>query len=106
MKTTTDKDKKTSVRATQAWKQHRLVVFAKYKGTDPITNKALRPGWNCHHLDMSVENYDDLSIERFVPLNKATHELVHTLYRYYRRDPDVLERLRAVLDAMAKYEQL
>ena len=54
--------------------------------------------------DESVENYDNLSMDRFVPLNKMTHDTIHFLYRYYRKDKHILERIREVLERMLEYE--
>lgn len=49
-------------------------------------------------------NYDNLSMDRFVPLNKMTHDTIHFLYRYYRKDKHILERIREVLERMLEYE--
>ena len=49
---------------------------------------------------MSAENYDKLIEENFVAVNKQTHETIHTLFRYYQKDPTVLDRLKTVLDRM------
>ena len=94
--------KKAMVRKTPEWRQLRTDIADEYDNKDAITLKPLRTGWNCHHLDMDVENYDDLSIERCRPLNKSSHDLVHTLYRYYEKDKTVLERLKDILDKMVE----
>ena len=54
--------------------------------------------------DESVENYDNLSMDRFVPLSKMTHDAIHFVYRYYRKDKHILERIREVLERMLEYE--
>lgn len=93
--------KKKKVRDTAEWRQHRLDIASEHNNLDAITNKKLLKGWNCHHLDMNEENYDDFSDHNhFVPLNKSTHELVHTLFRYYKKDKEVLDRLKEILDKM------
>ena len=101
-----DQYKKAMVRKTPEWRQLRTDIVEEYNNKDALTLKPLRLGWNCHHNDMDVNRYDDLSIEKFRPLNKASHELVHTLFRYYEKDPDILERLKAILDEMVKYASL
>jgi len=69
--------------------------------TDFITREPLSKTWNLHHLDLNVKHYDDISdIHKFMPLNKKTHELVHELYKTYRRDHKVLDRLKIVLEKM------
>ena len=49
---------------------------------------------------MAAENYDQLIEENFVALNKQTHETLHFLFRYYQKDPAILDRLKTVLDRM------
>ena len=94
---------KSEVRKTKEWKQLRIDITDAYDNTDPITNKPLRTGFNVHHCDMRVENYANLDINRFRPLNRATHDLVHVLYRYYEKDPEIIDRLKQLLDDMVKY---
>ena len=53
-----------------------------YDNKDAITGKPLRKGCNLHHLDMSIENYQDLDENKFIPLNKTTHEMLHQVFRY------------------------
>ena len=98
------KDKvKDKVRRSKEWKELRKKIQSQYNGKDPITNSNLYKGFNVHHLDMSVENYDNLSIERFVPLNKMTHDTIHFLYRYYIKEKNILERIREILERMMFY---
>lgn len=67
---------------------------------DYITNEPLQYDWNLHHLDLNVQRYDNLDPNRFTPLNPKTHELVHELYKFYKKDRRVLDRLKTVLDRM------
>ena len=94
------KDAKAKFRATKAWKEFRKRIFNKQDGKDVITGKKLYRGYNVHHLDMSAENYDKLIEENFVAVNKQTHETLHFLFRYYQKDPTVLDRLKTFLEKM------
>lgn len=96
--------RKKKVRATKEWRQLRVDIKSEHNNTDPITLRPLRLGFNVHHKDDSVENYDKLDDHsKFVPLNKATHELIHTIFTYYKKDPAILDRIKALLDEMLKY---
>lgn len=95
---------KKKVRQSKEWKQLRIDIQAEYNNTDPITLRPLRKGFNVHHLDESVDNYDKLEDHsKFRPLNKATHELIHTLFTYYKKDQQVMDRIKEVLDLMIEY---
>jgi hypothetical protein len=83
----------------------RYILVDYYNNKDCITNKPLRPRFNCHHLDMREEHYTILKEERFRPLNSDTHDCVHFLYRYYKKDPFIIDRLRTILDLMVKYNE-
>ena len=99
------KDAKAKFRQTKAWKEFRKRIFDKQDGKDIITGKPLRKCYNCHHLDMSAENYDQLTEENFIALNKQTHEALHFLFRYYQKDPTILDRLKTVLDRMKELNE-
>ena len=94
------KDVKAKFRQSKEWKEFRKRMFEKQGGKDTITGKKLCRGFNCHHLDMSAENYDQLIEENFIALNKQTHEALHFLFRYYQKDPTILDRFKEVLDKM------
>lgn len=94
------KDIKAKFRSTKAWKTFRKRMFDKQDGKDIITGKKLYRCYNVHHLDMSEANYDKLIEENFVALNKQTHEALHFLFRYYQKDPAILDRLKTILDRM------
>ena len=94
------KDVKAKFRKSKEWKEFRKRIFDKQDGKDTITGKKLYKGYNVHHLDMSEANYDKLTEENFVALNKQTHEALHFLFRYYQKDPAILDRLKTVLDRM------
>lgn len=97
-----DSEKKAKLRATKEWKSFRIKMAEKQGKKDIITGKPLRKGYNCHHLDMSSENYDKLIEENFIALNKNTHETLHFLFRYYQNDKDILEKFKKVLDKMVE----
>ena len=100
------KDVKAKFRQSKEWKEFRKRMFEKQDGKDIITGKKLYKGFNCHHLDMYAENYDKLIEENFVAVNKQTHETIHTLFRYYRDDKDILNRIKQVLDKMIELNEL
>ena len=95
------KDVKAKFRQTKEWKEFRKRIFDSQGGKDIITGKKLYKGYNVHHLDMSAENYDKLIEENFVAVNKQTHEALHFLFRYYQKDPTILDRLKTALDIMS-----
>jgi hypothetical protein len=71
---------KTKFRASSKWKKFRVFMKKLFEGKDAITGKPLYKGWNLHHLD--EKNYSDLKPEKFIPLNKKSHEMLHFLERY------------------------
>ena len=91
---------KDKFRSSPEWRQFRIDMQSRGRGVDALTLKPLRKGWNLHHLDMQEQNYAVLEPERFRCLNKSSHELVHTLYRYYRKDPSILKRLGELMELM------
>ena len=96
------KDIKAKFRQSKEWKEFRKKIFDKQDGKDIITGKKLYKGYNTHHLDMSAENYDKLTEENFIAVNKTTHDALHFLFRYYQKDPAILDRLKTVLDRMSE----
>ena len=101
--TTKQKSKKTEFLKSLIWKRWRYTLVDYYDNKDQLTLKPLRKGFNIHHLDMREENYQVLVEERFRPLNSDSHDCVHFLYRYYKKDPFILARLKEILDLMVKY---
>ena len=98
-----NKDERSKFRKSEAWKKLR----AKYRlhtSVDFITEKPLEKTWNLHHLDLNVQRYDQIdSLERFMPLNKKTHEIIHELFKWYSKDHKVLDRIKSTLDKMEEY---
>ena len=71
---------------------------------DYITGKKLYTGFNVHHLDLHPENYKDLNPEKFVCLNRKSHECIHFLYTYWKKDKEILERIKEILMRMEEYD--
>lgn len=90
-------------RKSKAWKQLRAKVRL-HTSKDFITNKPLERDWNLHHLDLNTQRYDQISdMKRFIPLNKKTHEMIHELFKLYKKDHKVLDRIKLTLDKMEEY---
>lgn len=97
------KEDKAKFRKSPKWKAFRKKIYAVCP-RDTITKKLLRRDWNLHHIDMNDKNYTDLSdSHKFTPLNKDTHEFVHWLFRLYRHDKCVIDRLKKLMEAMYNY---
>lgn len=95
---------RTNFRKRKAWTEFRE-TFKKEK--DALTGSKLSKRFNLHHLDMNPQHYDDLSHrENFVPLNSKSHDLLHFLLPYYKKDPAVLNRLKDLLDRMIELENI
>lgn len=95
---------KSKFRSSSAWKKWRKVIYDKDEGKDFITRKKLYKGYNCHHLDLREKNYRNITDpERFISLNKMTHDMIHWAYMYWVKDKSFLDRLRTILEKMEKY---
>lgn len=97
-----NRDKKAKFRQTKIWKVFRKKIFDKQNGLDIITGKKLYKGWHLHHIDLNIDNYDKLIEDNFIAINKSTHEVIHTLFRYYKNDKDILNRIERILEKMAE----
>lgn len=98
--------KKRAFRNSVKWKKFKHFKNVEQKGLCYITHKKLLKGANLHHLDLDENKYSDISKpENFVYLNKSLHEVVHVLWRYYRNDSEVLDRLKEVLDRMVEINE-
>ena len=94
-----NQQEKTKFRETSVWKEFRKRFSGRQ---DPITLKKLPKRYNLHHMDLSPLNYSNLKMDRFVPLGSTTHDIVHYLYGYYRKDKEILKRLKKILDKMVE----
>lgn len=90
---------KNKFRQTTVWIKFR----ERFKGAiDPITLKKVSKRFQLHHMDLNPEHYTDLKFENFAPLNGTTHDLIHYLYGYYRKDKQILKRIQKLLDKMVE----
>lgn len=94
--TSQEKDK---FRNTTEWKDFRN----KFKNSiDPITLRKVPKRFQLHHMCLSPVLYTDLNPKHFLPLNGTTHDILHYLYSYYRKDRKILKRLQKCLDLMVE----
>ena len=95
-----NKAERAAFRKSRKWKEFRAQCRL-HTNKDFITKDPLGKDWNLHHLDLCVQRYDHIDdMSRFMPLNKETHETIHTLFKWYKKDHKVLERIKVTLDQM------
>lgn len=71
---------------------------------DYITKEPLAKDWNLHHLDLNIHRYSDISdLNRFLPLNPKTHEVIHELFKMYKKNKNCIDRIKEILDKMLEY---
>ena len=93
------KEKK-KFRNSKVWKSFRHQMNVRDKGRDYITGSKLLKGYELHHLNLKIEDYQNLNEEHFISVNKLTHKFLHWIYIYYRKDKGVIERIVKILDKM------
>lgn len=97
-----DKDR---FRSSKEWREFRELK-RKIDRVDYLSHSKLTTSYNLHHIDLSEENYTNISnIEHFVCLNKKSHDTVHFIYNIYRKDKEVLSRLKTLLDRMLEINE-
>ena len=101
-KKTAAQTKKARFRQSKKWKDFRHEMNVLQNGKDPITNKKLYKMANVHHMDLNPDNYENLEQDHFVMVNSQTHDALHWAYKYYKDDPDFLERFKFYLDKMVE----
>lgn len=95
--------KKRAFRGSKKWKTFRHNMVVECDSKDVVTGKKLIKGFECHHMDLDADNYENLdNKDNFVCLNKQTHKMVHFLYTYYKKDKNIVKRLVEVLDKMVE----
>lgn len=96
--------RKRNFRARKVWKLFKLRKKKECGGKDLITLSKLGKRWELHHEDLREENYEVLN-DNFLPCNNQTHEMIHWLYRYYVKDPEIIDRLKAEMEKMKAINQ-
>lgn len=90
-------------RKTDAWHKWKAKCRL-HTSKDFITKEPLCRNWNLHHLDLNVQRYGNITdMKRFMPLNPKTHEVLHEIFKWYKKDHKVLDRIKKTLDLMEEY---
>lgn len=92
-------ERKKAFRKSKTWKEFTKALKAERK-VDALTNAKLRKGSLSHHLDLNPDNYEKLIKENFECLNMKSHDVVHFMYNYYKKDPAIIDRLKDILHKM------
>ena len=101
---TKSQSRKQKFRQSKVWKELRHQKNVEQAGKDPITKKKLYKMANLHHLDQRAENYENISdTDRFVMVNSQTHDNLHWLYKYWIKDPLIIDRVVHYLEKMREY---
>ncbi|MCQ2598166.1 MAG: hypothetical protein MJ181_10015 [Treponema sp.] len=103
---TAEQKSKTQFRRTKIWNDFRQTMKEYQNGKDFITQGKLPKGWNLHHANLNPEYYQHLEPSDFFCLGNQCHDFIHWLYRYYRKDKKVLERIKIVLDRMLELSEV
>lgn len=90
---------KKEFRKSKEWKEFTKALKEERK-VDALTLQKLRKGSLSHHLDLNPDNYKVLDKANFETLNMKSHEVVHFLYNYYKKDPAIIDRLKDILHKM------
>lgn len=96
---------KDKVRKSREWKEFREKKLKEQK-IDPITGKKIQKGANLHHKCLDVNQYHILEDDRFVLLNRQTHEVLHWIYGNEKHKKDwksILKGLQELCEDMDKY---
>lgn len=92
---------KRSWRQSKAWKNFRHQMNTLQEGIDPITKSKLGKTANLHHRHVTAdeEEYCDISnANDYIMLMSSTHKFLHWIYRYWRKDPAILDRIEEELE--------
>ena len=92
-------ERKKAFRRTKTWINFTKELKEERK-VDALTNAKLRKGSLSHHLDLNPDHYEILDKELFETLNIKSHDVVHFLYNYYKKDPAIIDRLKDILHKM------
>lgn len=98
-----DYKQRSDFRKTNAWHKWKAKCRL-HTSKDYITKEPLCRKWNLHHLDLNIQRYDNITdMNRFMPLNPKTHEIIHELFKWYKKDHKVIDRIKRTLDLMEEY---
>ena len=97
--------RKRNFRARKVWKLFKLRKKKECGGIDLITLHKLGRRWELHHEDLDDANYEKLN-DNFLPCNNMTHEMIHWLYRYYVKDPEIIDRLKTEMEKMTRINKV
>lgn len=92
-------EQKKEFRKSKAWREFSKELKEERK-VDALTLAKLRKGSLSHHLDLNPDNYEKLNKEHFECLNIKSHDFIHFIYVYYKKDRSVLDRLKTILEKM------
>lgn len=92
-------EQKKEFRKSKEWKEFTKALKEERK-VDALTLQKLRKGSISHHLDLNPDNYKVLDKANFETLNMKSHEVVHFMYNYYKKDPAIIDRLKDILHKM------
>lgn len=92
-------ESKKAFRKTKAWREFSKWLKAERK-VDALTLAKLRKGSLSHHMDLNPDNYEVLDPDKFEALNMKSHDVVHFMYNYYKKDPAIIDRLKDILHKM------
>lgn len=96
-----DKQKsKRNFRKTERWKSFKAFMKERCGAVDAITLKKLYKTWQLHHRNLDESEYQNLRADWFLPCNNLTHKVLHWLYTYYQKDPQIIYRLRDEMERM------
>ena len=90
---------KKEFRKSKEWKEFTKALKEERK-VDALTLQKLRKGSLSHHLDLNPDNYKVLDKANFETFNMKSHEVVHFLYNYYKKDAAIIDRLKDILHKM------
>ena len=92
-------ERKKAFRKSKTWKDFTKELKAERK-VDALTLAKLRKGSLSHHLDLNPDNYEKLDKANFECQNMKSHDDVHFMYMYYKKDPAIIDRLKDILHKM------
>lgn len=93
---------KRNFRASKKWLNFKKTMWKKCNKLDGITLKPLRKRASLHHRNLDEKEYQNLKEEWFLPCNSLTHRFLHWIYKYYEKDPQIIDRIKKELEIMAE----